>query len=123
MPYQRSPRRGPRASGRDRTRPTRNWSRRGGGISWAAVSPPRIIGAFDGHSKRLFVGHVVRFFPEYVRIKEMIVAGELGTVGVARTSRRSPFLTGWNDWYADWRMSGGGVPPPVLHDFDFLRWS
>jgi UDP-N-acetylglucosamine 3-dehydrogenase len=82
-----------------------------------------IIEAFDGSSKRLFVGHVVRFFPEYVRIKEMIEAGELGTIGVARTSRRSPFLTGWNDWYADWRMSGGVLLDLVIHDFDFLRWS
>jgi UDP-N-acetylglucosamine 3-dehydrogenase len=82
-----------------------------------------IIEAFDGNAQRLFVGHVVRFFPEYVRIKEMIDAGELGTVGVARASRRSPFLTGWNDWYADWRMSGGVLLDLVIHDFDFLRWS
>ena len=82
-----------------------------------------IIEAFDGNSKRLFIGHVVRFFPEYVRIKEMIDAGELGTIGVARTSRRSPFLTGWNDWYADWRMSGGVLLDLVIHDFDFLRWA
>ena len=82
-----------------------------------------ILDAFDGNSQRLFVGHVVRFFPEYVRIKEMIDAGELGTVGVARASRRSPFLTGWNDWYADWRLSGGVLLDLVIHDFDFLRWA
>ena len=53
----------------------------------------------------------------------MIEAGDLGTIGVARTSRRSPFLRGWNDWYADWRMSGGVLLDLVIHDFDFLRWS
>src|ERR687895_1710978 len=82
-----------------------------------------IIEAFPGGGGRLFVGHVLRFFPEFVRIKQMIDAGDLGTVGVARTSRRSPFLTGWNDWYADWRMSGGVLVDLVIHDFDFLRWS
>jgi UDP-N-acetylglucosamine 3-dehydrogenase len=82
-----------------------------------------ILEAFSGTENRLFVGHVVRFFPEYVKIKEMMDAGELGTVGVARTSRRSPFLTGWNDWYADWRMSGGVLLDLVIHDFDFLRWT
>ena len=82
-----------------------------------------ILEAFHGNSKRLFVGHVLRFFPECMKIKQMIDAGELGTVGVARTSRRSPFLTGWNDWYADWRMSGGVLVDLVIHDFDFLRWS
>ena len=82
-----------------------------------------IIEAFSGYGPRLFVGHVVRFFPEYVGIKEKIDAGNLGTVGVVRTSRRSPFLLGWNDWYADWRVSGGVLLDLVIHDFDFLRWA
>ena len=82
-----------------------------------------ILEAFSGEGGRLFVGHVLRFFPEFVRLKQMIDAGDLGTVGVARTSRRSPFLTGWNDWYADWRISGGVLLDLVIHDFDFLRWS
>jgi UDP-N-acetylglucosamine 3-dehydrogenase len=81
-----------------------------------------ILEAFTGTEHRLFVGHVVRFFPEYVRIKATVDAGDLGTVGVARTSRRSPFLTGWRDWYADWRMSGGILLDLMIHDFDFLRW-
>jgi UDP-N-acetylglucosamine 3-dehydrogenase len=82
-----------------------------------------ILEAFSGEGGRLFVGHVLRFFPEFARIKQLIDAGELGTVGVARASRRSPFLRGWNDWYADWRMSGGVLLDLVIHDFDFLRWS
>jgi predicted dehydrogenase len=82
-----------------------------------------IVEAFSDDGPRLFVGHVVRFFPEYVGIKEKIEAGDLGTVGVVRTSRRSPFLLGWNDWYADWRMSGGVLLDLVIHDFDFLRWA
>src|SRR5215210_1311517 len=80
-----------------------------------------ILEAFSGDGPRLFVGHVVRFFPEYAGIKEKIDAGDLGTVGVVRTSRRSPFLLGWNDWYADWRLSGGVLVDLVIHDFDFLR--
>ncbi|HEX6709783.1 MAG TPA: Gfo/Idh/MocA family oxidoreductase [Rubrobacter sp.] len=82
-----------------------------------------ILDAFPDDGPRLFVGHVVRFVPEYVGIKEKIEAGGLGTVGVVRTSRRSPFLLGWNDWYADWRVSGGVLLDLVIHDFDFLRWT
>jgi UDP-N-acetylglucosamine 3-dehydrogenase len=82
-----------------------------------------ILDAFSGDGPRLFVGHVVRFFPEYVGIKDKIEAGDLGTAGVVRTSRRSPFLRGWNDWYADWRASGGVLLDLVIHDFDFLRWA
>jgi predicted dehydrogenase len=81
-----------------------------------------ILSAFGASAGRLFVGHVVRFFPEYAKIKQTVEAGDLGTVGVARTSRRSPFLRGWNDWYADWRQSGGVLVDLVVHDFDFLRW-
>jgi predicted dehydrogenase len=82
-----------------------------------------ILDAFSGEGPRIFVGHVVRFFPEYVGIKEKIDAGELGRIGVVRTSRRSPFLRGWNDWYADWRASGGVLVDLLIHDFDFLRWA
>src|SRR5215210_7182584 len=82
-----------------------------------------ILDAFSGDGPRLFVGHVVRFFPEYAAIKEKVEAGDLGTVGMVRTSRRSPFLLGWNDWYADWRVSGGVLLDLVIHDFDFLRWT
>nr|MBA2534252.1 Gfo/Idh/MocA family oxidoreductase [Rubrobacter sp.] len=82
-----------------------------------------ILDAFSGGAPRLFVGHVVRFFPEYVAIKDKVDAGDLGTVGMVRTSRRSPFLLGWNDWYADWRVSGGVLLDLVIHDFDFLRWT
>lgn len=81
-----------------------------------------ILFAFDAGGGRLFVGHVVRFFPEYARIKAMVEAGDLGRVGVVRTSRRSPFLRGWRDWYADRRQSGGVLVDLVIHDFDFLRW-
>ena len=83
----------------------------------------QIVEAFSGDGPRLFVGHVVRFFPEYVGIKQKIDAGDLGTIGVVRTSRRSPLLLGWNDWYADWRVSGGVLLDLVIHDFDYLRWT
>jgi predicted dehydrogenase len=83
----------------------------------------QILDAFSGDGSRLFVGHVVRFFPEYVGIKQKIDAGDLGTIGVVRTSRRSPLLLGWNDWYADWRVSGGVLLDLVIHDFDYLRWT
>ena len=83
----------------------------------------QILDAFSADGPRLFVGHVVRFFPEYVGIKQKIDAGDLGRVGVVRTSRRSPFLLGWNDWYADWRVSGGVLLDLVIHDFDYLRWT
>ncbi len=92
-------------------------------IAGSVAEAEEILAAFEGDGPRLFVGHVVRYFPEYVRIKAMVEAGELGGVGVVRTSRRSPMLDGWNDWYADRRRSGGVLVDLLIHDFDFLRWS
>ncbi|MEH7307885.1 Gfo/Idh/MocA family protein [Neobacillus drentensis] len=71
---------------------------------------------------KLFVGHVVRFFPEYVRAKNIIEEGTIGNVAVVRTSRGGGFPYGSDDWYADYESSGGLVLDMIIHDFDFLRW-
>ncbi|WP_026679164.1 Gfo/Idh/MocA family protein [Fictibacillus gelatini] len=71
---------------------------------------------------KLFVGHVLRFFPEYVKAKEIIDKNEIGKPAMARTTRGGIFPTAWNDWYADYKNSGGLVLDMIIHDIDFLRW-
>jgi predicted dehydrogenase len=71
---------------------------------------------------KLFVGHVVRFFPEYVKSKQMIDAGKIGQPAVVRTTRGGAFPNASNDWYADFTSSGGLVLDMIIHDFDYLRW-
>jgi predicted dehydrogenase len=71
---------------------------------------------------RLFVGHVVRFFPEYVKVKELLEQGKIGKVGVVRTSRGGAFPRASEDWYANYDISGGLILDMIIHDFDFLRW-
>lgn len=71
---------------------------------------------------QLFIGHVVRFFPEYVRARELVKSGRIGDVTVVRTGRGGSFPVGWNDWYADFQASGGLVLDMIIHDFDYLRW-
>ncbi|UOQ45442.1 Gfo/Idh/MocA family oxidoreductase [Halobacillus salinarum] len=80
-----------------------------------------IIDACKTKGKRLFVGHVVRFFQEYTRIKELVAAGKVGKPGVVRTSRGGVFPVGSENWYADFEKSGGLVLDLLLHDFDYLR--
>ena len=70
----------------------------------------------------LYVGHVLRFFPEYVEAKRVIDRGGIGKTAVVRTSRVAGFPMGWNDWYADAQKSGGAALDLIIHDFDFLRW-
>ena len=71
---------------------------------------------------KLFVGHVVRFFPEYVQAKNIIDEGKIGNIAVVRTSRGGSFPNGSDDWYAAYENSGGLVLDMIIHDFDFLRW-
>ena len=71
---------------------------------------------------RLFVGHVVRFFPEYREAKRLIDEGEIGMVGIARTFRGGVFPRGYNNWYQDVEKSGGVSLDLIIHDFDYLRW-
>ena len=46
-----------------------------------------MIAACEAAGVRLFVAHVVRFFPEYVCAKEILNSGQLGRPGVIRTVR------------------------------------
>lgn len=77
----------------------------------------------DKKNVRLFVGHVVRFFPQYSKAKELVTNGSIGDIGVVRTRRGGNFPAGWTDWYSDHEKSGGVILDLIIHDFDFLRWN
>ena len=65
------------------------------------------------------VGHVVRFSPSYAKAREL----EIGTPGVARARRLSPFPDwGSDNWFADREKSGGVFVDLAIHDLDYLRW-
>ncbi|MEH7114356.1 Gfo/Idh/MocA family oxidoreductase [Neobacillus niacini] len=72
---------------------------------------------------KLFVGHVVRFFPQYSKAHDLVSNGTIGDIGVVRTKRGGNFPAGWSDWYADHTKSGGVILDLIIHDFDFLRWT
>ncbi|KAB8127495.1 Gfo/Idh/MocA family oxidoreductase [Gracilibacillus oryzae] len=69
----------------------------------------------------LFVGHVVRFFPEYQLTKRLLDSSKIGKPGVVRMSRTSAFPK-WEKWYGDAGKSGGLILDLIIHDFDYLRW-
>lgn len=71
---------------------------------------------------RLFAGHVLRFFPEYVKAKSLLDQGSIGKPAVIRAGRGGGYPIGWNDWYSDFGASGGITLDAMIHDFDYLRW-
>jgi predicted dehydrogenase len=82
-----------------------------------------IIETLEKTRGKLFVGHVLRFFPQYEIAHNMIEKGTLGKVGVANFIRAGTFPIGMKDWYANFEMSGGVVLDMIIHDFDFARWT
>jgi predicted dehydrogenase len=70
----------------------------------------------------LGVGQVLRFFPEYVKIRELLSEGAVGRVRVASASRCARMPRGRGDWFRDRRRSGGAIFDLAIHDIDFLAW-
>jgi predicted dehydrogenase len=75
------------------------------------------------HHVRLFVGQVLRYYPEYIKAKKLVDSGYIGTPCTASTWRGGTFPRGEKDWYRDRNKSGGTVFDLVIHDFDFLTWT
>lgn len=83
----------------------------------------RILQRSAGYQKKIGIGHVVRFTPAYTGIRRSIEQGEIGKTGVVRTFRGgSPFPQGWQDWFANFELSGGVILDLAIHDLDYCRW-
>ncbi len=80
-----------------------------------------MIAACESAGVRLFVAHVVRFFPEFARAKAVLDSGALGRLGVVR-SVRGGALPRHSGWFADMAQSGGVTLDVAIHDIDYLRW-
>lgn len=78
-----------------------------------------LIREADEAGVKLMVMHVVRFWPEYVKVKEMIDAGTLGEIKNVYLNRLSSHPT-WATWHRDPKKSGGGLYDLHIHDVDFL---
>jgi predicted dehydrogenase len=82
-----------------------------------------MIAACRAAGVRLFVAHVVRFFPEYALAKSLVDAGQVGRPAVLRLARGSyrPKKAAGN-WFLDEAKSGGLLLDLMIHDFDYARW-
>ena len=80
-----------------------------------------MIAACEAAGVRLFVAHVVRFFPEFARAKAVLDSGALGRLGVVR-SVRGGAPPGHSGWFADIAQSGGVTLDMIIHDIDYQRW-
>jgi len=82
-----------------------------------------MIGSVQKAGVKFMVGHVIRFWPEYVVIKQILDSGRLGRIKFATALRVSPPPTwSWHEWLFDPKLSGGATLDLHIHDLDFLAW-
>lgn len=67
------------------------------------------------------VGHVVRYFPEFLVVEEEYSKGNLGEISSIRSSRVGSIPL-WSDWFRKFSLSGGVILDLAIHDIDFWAW-
>ena len=83
----------------------------------------RVVAAAERSQGLLMVGHVSRFEPDHRTARELVTAGEIGTVRQLTHSTTST-MPGWSEggWAADPARSGGPLLDQAVHSFDYARW-
>ena len=88
-----------------------------------AAEAARMVEAARDAGRLLLVGHCLRFWPEYVLIKEMIDAGRYGPADRAVLTRLG-YMPDWSagGWLADSARSGSAALDLHVHDADVVAW-
>jgi len=83
----------------------------------------RMIDAVKKAGVKMMIGQVIRFWPEYQVVKDLVDSGKLGKIQWASASRLSPPATwSWQRWLFDPAKSGGAVHDLHIHDLDYLTY-
>jgi predicted dehydrogenase len=77
----------------------------------------RMIEEADRQGRILMVAQVLRYWPQYVALREALRGGALGAVRTAKFLRVSA-TPGWGGWLLDPARSGGGIFDLLIHDVD-----
>lgn len=79
-----------------------------------------LVKAYEAGGVKLMVAHCLRFWPEYVRARELIMSGRIGEPRVIRAYRLSSHP---GRWFRFQELSGGVAVDMSIHDLDYLRWT
>ncbi len=83
----------------------------------------KMIDAVNKNGVTMMVAQVIRFWPEYQVVKELIDSGKLGKVQWLSARRLSPPANwAWEKWLWDPKRSGGGVMDLHVHDQDYIAY-
>lgn len=93
-------------------------------LAQSVEAAQEIADACEAAGVRLFVGQVVRYFPEYAKARDAIREGKVGQIAVMRLAResfapqRAP-----ESWLFDDERSGGIIGDLMTHDIDYALWT
>jgi len=82
-----------------------------------------MISAAKTNKRILQIGHCVRFWPEYAKVKEILDSGKYGDV-LAASFRRVGAVPGWSwkNWLIHAKQSGGAIMDLHIHDTDYIQY-
>jgi UDP-N-acetylglucosamine 3-dehydrogenase len=92
-------------------------------LAVSLIDADKMIHTFRKHKLKAMSGHVLRFWPVYVKAKKIVDSGELGHPIHGYCER----LLAFPDWIeGDWHkyhLQGGSAALEVqIHDLDYLTW-
>lgn len=92
-------------------------------MALTAADCDAMIAATKNAGVNFMVADVIRFWPEYAVIKQILDSGRYGKIRWASANRVSPPPSwSWKEWLFDGKLSGGAVLDLHIHDLDFLAW-
>ncbi len=83
----------------------------------------KMIDAAKKAKKLLQIGHCIRFWPEYIKLSEIIDSKQYGQVLSATFQRLSLTPTwSWDNWLLKKNKSGGAALDLHIHDTDYVQY-
>ena len=90
-------------------------------IALTVKDADRMIKAAEKRKVIFMVAQVIRFWPEYLRLKEIYEKKELGRLISFHLTRLSAAPTwGWENWLGNAKKSGSALVDLHIHDTDYL---
>lgn len=80
------------------------------------------IDVANKYGVKLFIGHVVRYFQEFEAVRNQIQNGVIGDAGFARLYRGGAYPAGEDNWFRNYKVSGGVTLDCMIHDLDWIRF-
>lgn len=90
-------------------------------LTLSLESARRILKEVHDHGVRLFVGHLLRFWPEYQAIKAYSQSEQLKEIEIVHAQRLGQ-VPKWSDWFQLPEKSGGALFDLHIHDIDFAAY-